>query len=68
MPYDSKRDNRAPGSTSRSTQNLAAVLLEKRKLVMEQHRLEIHNLRLSLDLSRVPTVFVFYTRPIGNFS
>jgi len=66
MPYDSRSSQRSRADTDRQRQIAAEFAQEKRKVRMEKRRLEIHEIRIGMNLPRIPRNFAFYTRPISN--
>ena len=62
MPYE----HRSSSDSGRNQQQAAEKMLEKRIVALEKRRLEIHEVRMSLDLHRVPRKFAFYSKIISK--
>jgi len=62
MPYDHRRNS----DSDSNQQHAAEKMREKRIIALEKRRLEIHEVRMSLDLHRVPRKFAFYSKIISK--
>jgi len=62
MPYD----QRSRGDLVHKQQQEVDKMREKRLVGLERRRLEIHEVRMGFDLSRIPRDFVFYPKIISK--